>query len=73
VPDRSAGSSLDPELPGTSLGIRAGHAEGEAEAGPGAPTAGVGGGQFEFSRDGGNMTEDCEIPNRDVCGYCKFI
>jgi hypothetical protein len=35
-------SCLDPELPGTSLGIRAGQAEGEAEVEPGAPTGGRG-------------------------------
>ncbi len=39
--------------------------EGEAEAGSGLPIGG-GGDQLESSRDGGNMTEDCEKPIQDV-------
>ncbi len=38
VPDRSVSSCLDPELPGTCPGIRAGQGDGEAEAGPGPPS-----------------------------------
>ncbi len=62
VPDTSASSCLDPELPGTGLGIRAGRGKGEAEAGPGPPTGAGGRSQVEFSRDGGNMTEDFKKP-----------
>ncbi len=52
---------LDPELPGTGLGSRAMQGEGEAEAGPG-PPGGNKKRQLESSRDGGNMTKDCEKP-----------
>jgi hypothetical protein len=43
VPDRSTDSCMDPELPGTGLGIRAGQGEKEAEAGLGPPSGGRGG------------------------------
>jgi hypothetical protein len=65
VPDRSAGICLDPELPRTGLETRAGQGEGKAEAGLGPPTR-SGGDQLEPSRDGGNMTKDCEKPIQDM-------
>ncbi len=65
MPDSSAGSCLDPRLPGTGLESRARQREGEAEAGPGPPSGG-GGQQLGSSRDGGNMTEDREKPIRDM-------
>jgi hypothetical protein len=58
VPDKEAGSYLDPELPGTGLWTEGGE-------GPGPPNSGEKS-KLEPSRDGGNMRRNGGEPILDV-------